>query len=45
MWVASAFLGGLVTAPRATRLAASIFAVVSGADALQLAYAKAESLV
>jgi Protein of unknown function (DUF1360) len=45
MWVASGFLGGLVTAPRATRLIASIFAVVSGADALQLAYGKAESLV
>jgi hypothetical protein len=43
MWVASGFLGGLVTAPRATRLIASVLAVVSGADALQLAYAKAES--
>lgn len=43
MWVASAFLGGFVVAPRATRALASIFAVVSGADALQLAYAKAGS--
>jgi hypothetical protein len=45
MWVASAFLGGLVAAPRATRLGASVLTVVSGADFLQLAYAKAESAV
>jgi hypothetical protein len=41
MWVASGFLGGLVAAPRATRVLASIFAAVAGADALQLAYARA----
>ncbi len=40
MWVASAFLGGLVVAPRATRVLASIFAVVSGADALQIAHSR-----
>jgi hypothetical protein len=45
MWVASGFVGGLIGAPRATRLVASIFAAVSGADALQLAYAKAGSAV
>ncbi len=43
MWVAGGFVAGLVAAPRATRLVASIFAAVSGADALQLAYSKAES--
>jgi hypothetical protein len=41
MWVASGFIGGLTAAPRATRLLASIFAAVAGADALQLAYARA----
>jgi Protein of unknown function (DUF1360) len=43
VWTATAFLGGLLTAPRATRWIASVFVVVSAADALQIAYAKAES--
>ena len=43
MWTATAFLVGLVAAPRATRWTASVFTVVSAADALQIAYAKAES--
>ena len=43
VWTATAFLGGLLVAPRATRWIASVFAVVSAADALQIAYAKAES--
>jgi hypothetical protein len=43
VWTATGFLGGLVAAPRATRWIASVFAVVSAADALQIAYAKAES--
>jgi hypothetical protein len=43
VWTASAFLAGLVVAPRATRWIASVFAVVGAADALQIAYAKAES--
>jgi Protein of unknown function (DUF1360) len=43
VWTASAFLGGLVAAPEQTRWVASVFAAVGGADALQLAYAKAES--
>lgn len=43
VWTASAFLAGLVAAPRETRWIASVFTAVSGADVLQLAYAKAES--
>jgi hypothetical protein len=43
VWTASGFLGGLVAAPRATRWIASVFVVVSIADTLQIAYAKAES--
>ena len=43
VWTATAFLGGLVAAPRPTRWVASVFAAVSVADALQLSYAKAES--
>ena len=43
VWIATGFLGGLVAAPRATRWVASVFAAVSAADALQIAYAKAES--
>jgi hypothetical protein len=43
VWTATAFLGGLVAAPRPTRWIASVFAVVGAADALQVAYAKAES--
>src|SRR5436305_10938123 len=44
VWTATAFLGGLVAAPRATRWVASVLAVVSAADALQIAYAKGESV-
>lgn len=43
MWTASAFVGGLIAAPRATRWVASVFTVVSAADALQIGYARAES--
>ena len=42
MWIAAAFLGGLIVAPRPTRWIASAFAVLAGADALQIAYARAE---
>jgi hypothetical protein len=45
IWIAAGFLGGLVAAPRATRLLESIFAVVGAADVLQIAYSKAESAV
>ena len=43
MWTASAFVGGLIAAPRPTRWIAAVFTAVAGADALQIAYAKAES--
>jgi len=41
-WVATAFVTGLVVAPRATRLAASVFATRAGSDALQYVYAGLE---
>jgi hypothetical protein len=45
MWMASGFVAGLIVAPRATRWVAALFTVLTGADALQIAYAKAESLL
>jgi hypothetical protein len=42
VWVATAFVFGLVVAPRATRLAASVLTAVTGADVLHLAYAALE---
>jgi hypothetical protein len=45
MWLASGFLAGLIVAPRATRWVAALFTVLTGADALQIAYSKAESLL
>ena len=42
VWVATAFALGLVVAPRATRLAASVLTAVTGADVLHLAYAALE---
>ncbi|ORB74348.1 DUF1360 domain-containing protein [Mycobacterium scrofulaceum] len=42
MWVATGFAIGLVFAPRATRLVAGVFTVLTGADFLQLAYAMAQ---
>lgn len=45
MWVATGFTVGLVFAPRATRLIAGTFAVLAGADLLQLAYARAQQEV
>lgn len=42
MWAATGFVGGLVLAPRATRLVAGTFAVLAGADFLQFAYSAAE---
>lgn len=41
-WVATGFAFGLVLAPRATRLVATIFTTSAAADLLQLAYASAE---
>ena len=45
MWVASGFVAGLIVAPRATRWVAAVFTVLTGADVLQIAYSKAESLL
>ncbi|MHB1837420.1 MAG: DUF1360 domain-containing protein [Solirubrobacteraceae bacterium] len=42
MWISTAFLGALTVAPRPARWAASVLTVLTGADVLQLAYAKAE---
>ena len=42
VWVATAFVFGLVVAPRATRLAASVLTAVTGADVLHFAYAALE---
>jgi hypothetical protein len=42
MWVATGFAIGMVFAPRFTRLVAGTFAVLTGADFLQLAYARAQ---
>ena len=41
-WVATAFVFGLLLAPRATRLAACVLAAVTSSDVMQLAYAKLE---
>lgn len=41
-WVATGFVAGTVLAPRATRVAATTFAVVAVSDSLQLAYAALE---
>lgn len=37
-WIATAFVAGLVLAPRATRLLAGVFAARAGSDVLQFAY-------
>lgn len=42
VWVATGLAGGLVMAPRATRLAVTILTAVAGSDFLQLAYAAAQ---
>jgi hypothetical protein len=42
LWIATAFVAGLTTAPRPTRWVASTLVTLTGADALQIAYAKAE---
>lgn len=39
-WTATTFMTGLVVAPRATRLVASVFAVTTISDTLQLVYAR-----
>jgi hypothetical protein len=45
LWVASGFVAGLIVAPRATRWVAAVFTVQTGADALQIAYSKAASVL
>ncbi|MGH2856339.1 MAG: DUF1360 domain-containing protein [Solirubrobacteraceae bacterium] len=45
MWVGTAFLAGLIVAPATSRWIASSFVVVTGSDALQIAYKKAEDLI
>lgn len=42
MWISTGFTLGLVFAPRITRLVAATFAVLTGSDFLQLAYARAQ---
>lgn len=42
MWVATGFAGGLVLAPRATRLAAAVLTATAASDFLQLAYGVAK---
>ena len=42
MWIGTALTAGLLVAPRATRVVASVFAVLFASDVLQLAYARAE---
>jgi hypothetical protein len=44
MWVATAFVIGLIFAPRPTRLIAGTFTALAGADFLQLAYARAQQM-
>ena len=44
LWVAAAFAAGLIVAPRPTRWAAATLSALFGADAMQLAYSKAEEL-
>ena len=42
VWVATALTGGLVLAPRVTRLVATILTAVTASDFLQFAYAAAQ---
>jgi hypothetical protein len=42
MWIGAGFAAGLVVAPRPTRWAASVLAVVFGSDVLQIAYKRFE---
>ncbi len=44
MWVATAFVIGLIFVPRFTRLIAGTFTALAGADFLQLAYARAQQM-
>jgi hypothetical protein len=43
-WVATGFVGMYVLAPRVTRLAASVFTILAGSDALQFGYSALHKL-
>lgn len=45
MWASAGFVGALVAVPRGARWVASVFAVLSGADALQVTYKKLEQSI
>jgi Protein of unknown function (DUF1360) len=42
LWIAAAFTAGLIVAPRQTRWLASVLVMLTGSDALQIAYVKLE---
>jgi len=42
MWIGSGFAAGLIVAPRATRWVASVLAILTGSDVLQMAYRRLE---
>ncbi|WP_425547763.1 DUF1360 domain-containing protein [Actinocorallia longicatena] len=44
-WIVTAYAGGLLFAPRATRFAGATMVAVAGPDWLQLAYARLEQAV
>ncbi len=41
-WIGTAFVGGFIVAPRATRVVAGVFTVVAASDALQFAFGRLE---
>ena len=42
MWISAGFVGGLIALPRSTRWVATVFSVMAAADAMQIAYRKAQ---
>jgi hypothetical protein len=44
LWISAVYLAGLIVSPRATRWIASLFTAITGADLLQIAYARAEEM-
>jgi uncharacterized membrane protein YdbT with pleckstrin-like domain len=42
LWVSAGFVAGLLVAPRVTRWLAAVLVALFGADALQMAYKRAE---
>jgi hypothetical protein len=45
MWISAGLTAGLLVAPRFTRWFAAVLTALFGADALQIAYKKAEDLL